>query len=100
MNFRADALETPKQLQVVLERQVGVQSIDDVYFRQRLVAALTKLLPGILERHRVRVRVARAEPRERTEQAARHADVGRLDANVVVVVCEIAVPPLALANGE
>ena len=40
------------------------------------------------------------QPRERAEQAPRLADVGRLEAQVVVEVGARAVPPLALAVGE
>ena len=68
----------------------------DVYFGERLVVSNAQFFPGVFERHRVRAGVAWTQPRERAEQAARHAHVGRLDADVVVVVRQIAVPPLAL----
>jgi hypothetical protein len=100
MDLRADPLEPAKQLRVVAERQVGMQAVDDVYFRQRLPVALTQLVPRLFERHRVRVGVARLETRERTEQAARDADVRRFDADVVVVEGAATVPFFALAIGE
>ena len=100
VNLGADALEAAQHLQVVLERQVRMQAVDDVHFGERLIVPHAKLLPRVFERHRVRAGIARAQPRERAEQAARHAHVRRFDADVVVVVGEIAVPPLALAVGE
>ena len=100
MNLGADPFEAAKQLEVVLERQIGMQAVDDVHFGERLIVPHAKLLPRVFERHRVRTRIARAQPRERAEQAARHADVRRFDADVVVVVGQIAVPALALAVGE
>ena len=44
--------------------------------------------------------VAGPQPRERTEQTARHADVRRFEPQVEVVVRDGAVTPLALAIGE
>ena len=68
---------------------------------ERLVGALAQLVPGLLERHRVRVAASVGlQPRERAEQAARLADVGRLEAQVVVEVGARAVALLALAVRE
>ena len=53
-----DPLEAAQQLRVVVERQIGVQAVDDVDFGERLVGALAQLVPGLLERHRVRAGVA------------------------------------------
>ena len=44
--------------------------------------------------------IAWPQPRKRAKQTARDADVGRFDADVVVVVRQIAMPPFALAIGE
>ena len=77
-----------------------MQAVDDVDFGERLVGALPQLVPGLVERHRVGAGIARLQPRERAEQAAGDADVGRLEADVVVVVGAAAVPLLALAVGE
>ena len=96
----ADALEAAQQLGVVVERQVGMQPVDDVDLGQRLVRALAQLVPRLLERHRVGAVVARLEAGERAEQAARDADVGRLEADVVVVEGARAVALLALAVRE
>ena len=37
MDVRADALEAAQQLRVVVERQIGMQAVDDVDFGERLV---------------------------------------------------------------
>ena len=63
-----------------------MQAVDDVDFGERLAGALPQLVPRLLERHRVRAGVAGPQPRERAEQAARDADVGRFEADVEVVV--------------
>ena len=65
-----------------------------------LVRPLPQLLPRLLQRHRIGAGVTRLETRERAEQAARHADVGGLEPDVVVVESPMAVPALALAVGE
>ena len=100
VNVRADALEAAQQVRVVAERQVGVQAVDDVDFGERLVRAGAELVPGLLERQRVRALVARLQPRERAEEAAGDTDVRRLDADVVVEVGAAVVPALALAVRE
>ena len=97
MNAGTDALEAAQQVRVVAERQIRVQAVDDVEFGQRLVRALTQLVPRLLERHRVRLGHPGLQPRERAEQAARLADVGRLETQVVVEVGARAVALLALA---
>ena len=74
-----------------------MQPVDDVDFGERLVGALPQLVPRLLERHRVRAIVPRLEACKRTEQAARDADVRRLEADVVVVERPRAVALLALA---
>src|SRR5262249_37078057 len=51
-------------------------------------------------RHRVRLRVARPQPRERAEQAAGLADVRRLEPQIEVVVRTRVVALLALAIGQ
>jgi hypothetical protein len=100
-----DPLETAQQLLVVVERQIGVQAVDDMDFGERLMSAAAQLVPGLLVRHRVRPWIAGAQARERAEQTRGHADVRGLDADVVVVVGARAVTLLALAvrqpaNGE
>ena len=63
-----------------------MQAVDDVDFGERLVGALAQLVEHLLERHRVRAGVAGPQPRERTEETARHADVRRFEPQVEVVV--------------
>ena len=43
MNLGPDPLEAREQLDVVLERQIRVQAVDDVDFGQRLMRALPSL---------------------------------------------------------
>ena len=100
MNPGTDPFEAAQQLRVVVERQIGMQAVDDVDFGERLVGALPQLVPRLLERHRVGAGVAGLQPRERAEQTAGDADVGRFEPDVVVVVGARAVPLLALAIGE
>src|SRR5207249_3512798 len=69
------------------------------------VSALPELVPCLLERHRVRARIAGLQARERAEQTTGNADVGGLEPDVVVVKRAVAVLLLALAvrqpaNGE
>ena len=80
-----DALEAAQQLRVVVERQIGMQAVDDVDFGERLMRALAQLVPRLFERHRVGAGVAGLQARERAEQAAGDADVGRFEPDVVVV---------------
>jgi hypothetical protein len=100
VDARADPLQPAQHVGVVRERQVRVQAVDDVDLGERLVGAGPQLVEDLLERQRVGPVVARLEPRERTEEAAGDADVGRLEADVEVVVRAAAVPLLALAVGE
>ena len=100
VDIRPDPLEAAQQLQVVVPGQIGMQAVDDVHLRQRLIRPLAQLVPRLLQAHRVGAVVARLQPREGAEETARDADVGRLEADVVVEVGTAAVPPLALAVGE
>ena len=100
MDCRTNPFEPAQQLRVIAERQVGVQAIDDVNFGERLIGALSKLAPGLVERHGVRVWIARLQAGERAEQAAGDADVGGFDADVEIVVGASGVPPLALPIRE
>src|SRR6185369_7237376 len=85
MNTRTNRLQPAKHVEVVRKRQVGMEAVDDVDFGERLVRALTKLAEDLLERHRIRLRIARLEARERTEETRGHADVRGLETQVVVV---------------
>ena len=93
-------LKPLEQLRVVAERQMRVEAVDDVQLGQRLVLALPQLVPRLLERHRVGGRIGRPQPRERAEQAARLADVGGLEPQVVVEIGARAVTLLAIAVRE
>ena len=68
---------------------------------ERLVGAAARSLSHACSSDIVYARgVGRLQPRERAEQAARHADVGRLEPEVVVEVRARAVTLLALAVRE
>jgi hypothetical protein len=77
-----------------------MQPVDDVDFGERLVRPGSQLVPQLLERHRVRARVARPQTRERAEQTARHAHVGGLESDIEVVERPRAVALLALPVRE
>ncbi len=100
VDLRTNPLEAAEHVRVVGEGQIRMEAVHDVDFGQRLPVALAQLVPRLLERHRVRPGVARTEPRERAEQAARDADVGRLEPDVEVVIRARPVPLLALAVRE
>ena len=98
-------LESAQQVCVVAERKLRVQSVDDVQLGQRLIGALTQLVPGLLERHRVGLGHPGLQSRERTEETTGLAHIGRLEAQVVVEVGSRAVALFTLtvcepANGE
>ncbi len=86
VDARADRLQAAEQVEVVVERQVGMQAVDDVDLGERLRVAAAQLVEDLLERQRVGLRIAGPQPRERTEQATRHADVRGLEPEVEVVV--------------
>src|SRR5262245_266091 len=96
MDVRADPLEPAEQLRVIVERQIGMKAVDNVDFGQWLMSANAQFVPGLLERHRIRTGITGFEPSERTKQAARDADVSRLEPDVVVVEGSPAVPLLAI----
>ena len=100
MDAGANRLQAAQQIQVVRERQIGMQAVDHVDFGEWLARALAQLVEHLLERHQVRVGIARLEARKRAEQARRHADVGGFEAQIEVVVRQRAVAPLALAIGK
>jgi hypothetical protein len=77
-----------------------MEPVDHVYFGQGLIGALPQLVPGLLERHRVGPGIAGLKASKRAEEAACDADVGRLEADVEVVVRAGAVALLALPVRE
>ena len=86
VDVRADALEAAQQLRVVARTaDPGCRPLTTWTSVSGWWRALPQLVPRLLERHRVGAGVAGLQPRERAEQTARHADVGRLEPDVVVV---------------
>ena len=77
-----------------------MQSVDDVHLSQCLIAALTQLVPGLLQRHRIGTRITGLEPGKRTEQTARHADVRGFESKIVIEESVVPVPSLTFAVGQ
>ena len=100
MDAGADGFQAAQEIQVVAERQIGMQAVDHVNFRERLARALPQLVEHLFERHQVRVGIARLQARKRAEQARRHAHVGGFEPEIEVVVRQRAVAALALAIGK
>src|SRR2546430_3211272 len=100
MNVWTDPFEAAQQLRVVVPRQVRVEAVHQVNLGQRLMPALTQLVPGLLERHRVRAGVARFQARKRTEQTTGDTDIRRFEPDVEVVEGSAAVALLAFTIGE
>ena len=74
-----------------------MQPVDDVNLGERLVGSRSQFLEHLIQRHRVGVRIAGLETRERAEEATRDADVRRLEPQIEVVERSAAMSLLALA---
>src|SRR6267143_6102870 len=73
MNLREALLQATDQVEVILERQGGMQPADDVEFRGAFLNAFSSPLPDFLERKGVRAwRIRRAA--KGAQAAVRHAD--------------------------
>ena len=96
VHVRADRLQATQELLVIVERQLGMEAIDDVDFGERLVRPLPQLVQHLLDAHRVGAPVVGTQPRKRAEQTGRLADVRRLEPQVVIEVGAIAVPAFTL----
>src|SRR3954465_15647551 len=86
MNSGADPFESAKHVEVVVGRQFGMEAVDHMDLRQRLMRTLTQLVPGLLEGHGVGPGVAWPQTRKRAEETARDADVGGFEPDIEVVV--------------
>ena len=78
-------LQAAHQIEVVIKRQVRMQSADDVEFRDRFRPVLSRDAERLFQRHRVSPRRVRLAA-EGAELATRHADVGGIDVPVDVEV--------------
>ena len=94
MHLREALLQAAQHLAIPVERQLRMQSADDVKLGDRFGPASARGLPHLVERHRVRLRIARFLA-ERAQPAARNADIRRVDVAVHVEVRDVAVQPLA-----
>ena len=99
MDARKTLLEAPEQVNVVVKRQIGMQTSDDVELGHRFRPAFARLPEGLVERHGVgpgRVRLAA----ESAERATGHAHVGGVEVAVNVEVGGVAVELLANVVGQ
>ena len=89
------ALFQPRdQINVVLERQIGMQAADDVKLGDRLGVAGRGGVPDLFQRHGVGAgRVLLAS--EGAQAAGRYANVGVVNVAVDIEVSDVAVHPLA-----
>ena len=95
MHLREAFLQARAEIEEILKRQVGMQSADNVKFRDRLGVSGGRGLESFLQRHGVGAgRIFLAA--EGAQTAGGHADVGGIDVAVDVKVR--LVPVHALAN--
>src|SRR5512144_2349275 len=94
MHLREALLQPAESFAVPVERQLGVQTADNVKLRDRFTPAAPSRLPHLFERHGVRPLVLHSLS-EGTEAAACDANVGGIDVAVDVEVGDVAVTPLA-----
>src|ERR1700735_3606321 len=94
MNLRKPLLQTAQHLAKPVEIQFRMQTADNMELGNRLAPALTRGLPNLLERHRVRSWIALLFA-EGAQAAAGNANVRRIDMAVDVEVSNVSVHPLA-----
>ncbi len=99
MNLGKALLQAAHQVEKVLQRQIGMESANNVELRHRLGVARGRRLPRLFQSHRVARRVALLAS-EGAQPAIRHADVGGVDVAIDVEVGHIAVHPLAHTVGQ
>ena len=99
VHLRETLFEAANEIEEEFERQIGVQTADDVKLRDRLRVARGRRFPGLVEGHGVAGGVALLAAKG-AELAGRHADVGRVDVAIDVEVGEVAVHPLADMVGQ
>src|SRR6266403_1311176 len=95
----AALLQPANHFQEVPERQIGMQTANDVELRRAFANALFGALIDFFESEGIsagRIRIAA----KRTKFAVRYADVGRIDVTIDVEVGDVAVFFLANVIGE
>ncbi len=95
MHFRETLLQPAQHFAIPIERQLGMQSADDVELRDRFAPAFARAMPHFIERPGVGLGILRPLA-ERAQLATGHADIGRIDVAVHVEPGDVAV--LALAH--
>ena len=76
MDLRKALLEAGNQVEKILERQIGMQSADDVKLRDCLGVAGSGGLKSLFQRHGVGARGVLLAP-ESAQPAGGHANIGR-----------------------
>ena len=99
MHLRKALLQAAQHLAVPVERQLRMQSADDVELGDRFAPALARDMPDLLERHGVGLRIL-GSLAERAQPATGHADIGGIDVAVDVEVSDVAVQALAHQVGH
>src|SRR5664279_3122113 len=94
MHLRKSFLQPRDQIDVVLERQIGVQPANNVKLRYRLAVAGSGGAPDFLQRHGVGAGGILLAT-EGAQAAGRHANIGVVDVAVHVEVGDVTVHPLA-----
>ena len=94
VNLREALLQSRNEVEEVFERQIRVQSADDVELRDRLSVAGGRGLPCLLQGHCVGA-LASLLAAEGAETAGSNTDIGRIDMPIDVEVGQVAVHLLA-----
>ena len=83
-------LEPAHHLQKIVERQIRMQPADNVKFQRAFARALFRAGVNLFQREVVRARRVGVAAKS-AELAVRHANVGRIDVPVDVVIRDVAV---------
>ncbi len=99
VDLRKALLQAAQHLAVPVERQLRMQAAHDVEFGNGFRVTMPGLFPDFLQRHGVRLGILGALA-ERTQFAARHADIGGIDVAVDVEEGGVAVEAFADLVGQ
>ena len=99
MHLRKALLKPGDQIEKILERQIGMQSANDVEFRNRFAVTGSRRLESFFQGHGVgagRIFL----PAEGAQPASRHAHIRGIQMTVDVEVSRVAVHSLAHMIGQ
>ncbi len=94
MHLRKTLFQPGNEIEKVLERQIGMQSADDVKLRDRFGVAGSCSLESFLESHGVSARRFFFSA-ESAQTASGHTNIGRIDVAIDVEIGRIAMHSLA-----